>query len=142
MYQTLLFLHFIGLALGVGTGFAQITLGIANRNLSPEERGQFFRRTEALGKNGSIGLALLILTGLGMSFMRTWPAVLQWGGPAFHAKLTLVVLFIGVFGYLQMLVRRARREGGGPALATIPKVSRVLLLMAIAIVLCAVIAFQ
>jgi uncharacterized membrane protein len=142
MYQTLLFLHFIGLALGVGTGFAQMTLGIASRDLSPDERPKFFQRTATLGKNSSIGLLLLVLTGLGMTFMRTWPAVLQWGGPAFHAKLTLVVLFIGVFGYLQMLVRRVRREGGGPALATIPKVSRVMLLIAIAIVLCAVIAFQ
>jgi hypothetical protein len=39
-------------------------------------------------------------------------------------------------------VRRVRREGGGPALATLPKVGQAMLLVGIAIVVCAVIAFH
>lgn len=142
MYTTLLVLHFIGLTLGVGTGFAQMTLGIAARDMAPPERVQFMLRASALAKNGSVGLLLLLVSGLGMMAMRGFSATLQWGGGAFHAKLTLVVVLSGVFGYLQVLVRRARREGGGPAMAKLPKVGQAVLALGIAIVICAVIAFQ
>ncbi len=142
MYTTLLVLHFIGLALGVGTGFAQMTLGIATRNLAPPERAQFMMRASALGRNGSIGLALLLVTGIGMMLLRGVSATMEWGGGAFHAKLTLVVLMIGALGYMQMLIARAKREGGGPAMAKIPKVGRVMLALGVGIVLSAVIAFK
>lgn len=142
MYTALLVLHFIGLALGVGTGFAQMALGIATRDMAPPERAQFMLRAFVLGKNGSIGLLLLLVSGLGMATLRGWRATMDWGGGAFHAKLALVVLLIGVFGYLQMLVRRARREGGGAAMGVLPRVGQVMLLLGIAIVITAVIAFH
>ena len=142
MYTALLITHFLGLAIGLGSGFAQFTLALATRDLAPPERGQFMQRAAALGKNGSFGLLLLILSGIGMTTMRGWPATMQWGGGAFHAKLTLVALMVGVFGYLQVLARRARREGGGPAMALLPKVSRVMLSLGIAVVIAAVIAFE
>ena len=142
MYTVLLITHFLGLAIGVGTGFAQVTLGLATRDLSPPERGAFMQRAAALGKNGSIGLLLLLVSGIGMTTMRGWPATMQWGGGAFHAKLTLVVLMIGVFGYMQVLARRIRREGGGPAMALLPKVSRVMLALGVSVIVAAAIAFQ
>lgn len=142
MYTALLILHFLGLALGVGTGFAQITLGIATRDMAQPERAQFMLRALALGRNGSIGLGLLLVSGLGMMAMRGVTATLAWGGGAFHAKLALVVVLIGVFGYLQVLVRRVRLAGGGPTMATLPKVGRAMLLVSVAVVICAVIAFQ
>ena len=142
IYTALLITHFLGLAIGLGSGFAQFTLGLATRDLSPPERGQFMQRAAALGKNGSVGLLLLILSGLGMTTIRGWSATMQWGGGAFHAKLGLVVLMIGVFGYLQVLGRRVRLAGGGPALALLPKVSRVMLSLGIAVVIAAAIAFQ
>ena len=142
MYTLLLFTHFVGLALGVGTGFANLTLGIATRSLPPEERVKFMLRAAALGKNGSIGLLLLLLSGVGMVLMRGLTATFAWGGPAFHAKLTLVVIFIGLFGYLQVLVARAKREGGGPNMARIPKVAGPMLLIGIAIMASAVLAFH
>jgi hypothetical protein len=142
MYTVLLFLHFIGLALGVGTGFATLVLGLAARDLAPAERNTFMLRASAVGKNGGIGLGLLIATGLGMMALRGFPETLAWGGGAFHAKLGLVVVFSGLFGYSQSLAAKARRNGGGPALAKIPTVSRILLLMSLAIVACAVLAFH
>jgi alkylation response protein AidB-like acyl-CoA dehydrogenase len=53
----------------------------------------------------------------GMFFMRGPGAVMAAGGPAFHAKLTLVVILCGAVGYSQVLGKRAREAGGGPALA-------------------------
>jgi len=142
MYTALLVLHFIGLALGVGTGFAQLTLGLATRDMAPPERAQFFLRAFALGKNGSYGLLLLLATGFGMMFVRGIRETFAWGGPAFHAKLTLVVVLIGVFGYQQVLMKRARDAGGGPLMATIPVVGRVLLALSLGIILTAVLAFH
>ena len=142
MYAILLFFHFVGLALGVGTGFATLVLGIATRDLSPPERTAFMLRASAIGKNGSIGLLLLIVTGVGMMLIRGVPETLAWGGGAFHAKLGLVVVFSGMYGYLQSLIARAKRDGGGPAMAKIPRISPVLLLTSLAIVACAVVAFH
>ena len=142
MYETLLILHFLGLALGVGTGFAMITLGIAAAKLSPEERGQFMLRVSLLSKNGSIGLALLIVSGLGILFYRGFGNVMQWGGGAFHAKLALVLVLAGLVGYTQVLLKKAR-EGGGPAvMAKLPLLGRIALVTSVAIVILAVIAFK
>jgi uncharacterized membrane protein len=99
-------------------------------------------RASALGKNGSIGLLLLIVSGVGMMGAHGFSATLQWGGGAFHAKLALIAVMVVVFGYLQMLLARARREGGGPAMARLPKVGQVMLLLGIAVVTCAAVAFH
>jgi len=141
-YLVLLMLHFVGLALGVGASFALFTLRQAGARLSPEERTKFILGTLSVSKNGSYGLVLLLVTGLGMFFMRGPGAVMAAGGPAFHAKLTLVVILCGVVGYSQALGKRVREAGGGPALAKLPAVSNAVLLLGVAIVIAAVIAFQ
>lgn len=142
MYETLLFLHFIGLALGVGTGFANLALGMALKDLPPEERTKAALRNLVLAKNGSYGLLLLLLSGIGMTLLRGVSATFAWGGGAFHAKLTLVVIMIGVLGYMQALIARAKRENGGPALAKLPQVGKIMLPLGIGVVLAAVIAFK
>ncbi|HEY3256306.1 MAG TPA: hypothetical protein VGJ91_20245 [Polyangiaceae bacterium] len=141
-YLVLLMLHFLGLALGVGASFAAFTLRKAGRELEPAERTKFQLRALSLSKNGSYGLLLLLLTGLGMFVMRGPAAVMRAGGPAFHAKLTLVVILCGVVGYSQALGKRAREAGGGPALAKLPALGNAILLLGVAIVIAAVIAFQ
>jgi hypothetical protein len=142
LYSSILFLHFIGLALGLGTSFAMLTLGAAARELAPEERGKFMLRVSALRKNGSYGLGLLILTGLAMFIWRGPAAVFAWGGGAFHLKLTLVVILIGFFGYMQVLTKKIREAGGGPLLAKVPKISMIMLGLSVAIVAAAVAAFK
>jgi uncharacterized membrane protein len=142
LYLSLLFLHFIGLALGVGTSFAMLTLGASTKDLAPDERAKFMLRAGALRKNGSIGLGLLILTGLAMFLLRGPAAVMAWGGPAFHLKLTLVVILIGFFGYMQVLMKKIRLAGGGPLMAKVPKLALIMLVLSVAIVLSAVVAFK
>jgi uncharacterized membrane protein SirB2 len=142
VYELLLFIHFVGLAMGVGTGFAHLTLGLAMKDLPPEERAKVALRNLVLSKNGSIGLLLLIVSGVGLMLMKTVTATFAAGGPAFHAKLTLIVIFIGVFGYSQALGARAKRENGGPALAKLPVVGRIMFFLGLSIVAAAVIAFK
>ena len=142
LYLGLLMLHFIGLALSVGGSFAQFTLRRASRDLEPAERVRFLLRAMLVSKNGSYGLLLLLVSGLGMLFMRGVGETMRSAGPAFHAKLTFVAILIGLVGYSQVLGKRAREAGGGPALATLPQVSLAILGLGVAIVVCAVIAFQ
>jgi hypothetical protein len=142
LYTSLLFLHFIGLTLGVGTSFAMATLGAATKDLAPEERTKFMLRAGALRKNGSYGLGLLILTGLAMFILRGPREVMAWGGPAFHVKLTLVVILIGVFGYTQGVQKKVRLAGGGPLMAKLPKLGLIMLGLSVAIVAAAVAAFK
>jgi len=142
IYLVLLMLHFVGLALGVGASFALFTLRKAAAELEAAERTKFTLRALSVSKNGSYGLLILLLTGLGMFFMRGPGAVMAAGGPAFHAKLTLVVILCGVVGYSQALGKRAREASGGPALAKLPALGTAILLLGVAIVIAAVIAFQ
>ncbi len=141
-YLVLLVIHFLGLALGVGASFALFTLRGAVGDLEPSERAKFMVRAMRVAKNGSYGVLLLLLSGLGMFFMRGPGAVMAAGGPAFHAKLTLVVILCGAVGYAQVLGKRAREAGGGPALAALAKVSNAVLGLGVAIIIAAVIAFQ
>jgi uncharacterized membrane protein len=142
LYLSILFLHFIGLALGVGTSIAMLTLGAAARDLAPEDRSKFMMRVSALRKNGSYGLGLLILSGIAMLLLRGPAAVFAWGGGAFHLKLTLVVILIGFFGYMQVLTKKIRLAGGGPLMAKLPKLSLIMLGLSVAIVASAVAAFK
>jgi len=142
MFDLLLALHFIGLALGVGTSFAFMNLGIANKDLPLPDRAAFFLKTFALSKNGSIGLVLLIISGVGMMFVKGPSVVMALGGGMFQAKLVLVVALIGFVGYMQTLMRKARLENGGPVMEKIPKVGRFGLLLGVAIIILAVLAFH
>jgi uncharacterized membrane protein len=142
LYLSLLFLHFIGLALGVGTSFAMLTLGAATKDLPADERTKFMLRAGALRKNGSMGLGLLILSGLALFVLRGPAAVMAWGGPALHVKLTLVVILIGFFGYTQVVLKKVRLAGGGPNMEKLPKLGAIMLLLSVGIVLSAVVAFK
>ena len=60
-YLTLLMLHFVGLALGVGASFSLFTLRRASAELEPAERTRFILRALSVSKNGSYGLLLLLV---------------------------------------------------------------------------------
>lgn len=142
MREFLLFIHFIGLGLGLGTSFAFMRLGMATKDMPMPERAAFMLKAFAISKNGSIGLALLIVSGFGLMFAAGPAAVMEAGGVYFKAKLALVVVLCGLVGFLQTLQARARRENGGPAMAKLPKVGAVSQLVTLAIVLLAVLAFH
>jgi len=142
VYALLKILHFIGLALGIGTGFATLALGLAARDLQPAERVKFLLRASAVGKNGGLGMGLLLATGIGMTIMGNTVDTFARGGGAFHAKLALVAILAGLLGYVQVLAKRARQAQGGPAMDTIPKVSAAMLVTGVGIVILAVLAFH
>src|SRR5690606_39763062 len=63
MRDFMLIIHFIGLTMALGAGFANLSLGIVASKLSPAERGSFMSKTMILGRVSQIGLLLLILSG-------------------------------------------------------------------------------
>lgn len=142
LHDLLLITHFIGLALGLGTSFSMFTLGLAAKDMTPADRAAFMRRAMVLGRNGSIGLLLLILSGVWLVASQGAAEVMAWGGGMFHVKLTLVVILMGVFGYSQMLIRQAKGSDGAAAMARLPMVGRIMLLLSTAIVVTAVLAFH
>lgn len=142
MRDFLLFIHFIGLGLGLGTSFAFMRLGLATKDMPMAEKAPFMLKAFAISKNGTIGLALLIVSGIGLMFASEPSAVMEAGGVYFKAKLVLVVALSGLIGVLHSLQARARRENGGPALAKLPKFGAISQLTTLAIVLLAVLAFH
>lgn len=142
MYQVLLALHFLGLALGVGAGFAQLTLSLSSRELPAGERTALALRTLSLSKNGSYGLLLLIVTGVGLMLMHGVSATFQRGGGAFHGKLTLVVIMIGVLGYSQVVGAKARRSGSVSEMNKVRLLGRIQLALSVLVVIAATVAFK
>jgi hypothetical protein len=143
MYDLLLMTHFIGLALGVGTSFAMLALGRVASTLPAPEQAVFFGRVGVLAKNGSIGFALLIASGIGMLLDRGVSVMFAIGGGAFHAKLALVVILAGCLGYSQVL-RKRMREGKDPEkiAKVLPKLGSFMLLLGVSTVITAVAAFH
>lgn len=139
MYTLLLFVHFIGLAMGVGTGFAILRIARSNRHLPPPEMGALMQKISALRLNGYVGFALLIASGLAMVGMR--PYLASVGGGAFRAKMTLVVLMVVNIGVMHSVMGKAKRAGGPPP-KLLMKLGNLNFAMGVVTVLLAVVAFH
>jgi uncharacterized membrane protein len=143
MYSLLLITHFIGLAMGVGTGFAMFTLGLAARTLPPADRAAFMIRASVLGRVGAIGLVLLIVSGFLLMYQRGGPmAVLALGGGMLHVKLTLVAVLVVLVGFMHSQIARAKRAGGGPSMPRLAMLGNLTLLVGILTTVFAVLAFH
>lgn len=56
-------LHFLGLILGMGSGFANLFIASSNKGMDKDEASRFFLKFRATGYMGLTGIALLILSG-------------------------------------------------------------------------------
>ena len=135
----MLFIHFLGLIMGMGAGFASLFIGASNKDLSPQERPKFMLRLRSLGYMGLIGLALLIISG-GYLATPYWSRIEAM--PFFIAKLSLVVVLLTLALLMDRRWRKAVRNAGGPDLGVIPKLGRLALPVGILIVLFAVLQFH
>ena len=139
MRDFLLILHFIGLAMGLGTSFAHMFLGIASSKMPKEEGRSFLVKCLAIDKMGMIGLGLLIISGLGLMM----PYVPTMGKmPLFHAKLTLVVILTLLIMKLMSLSKKARSGQVEETLPKMEKLGKMTLPIALAIVVLAVLTFH
>lgn len=134
-----LILHFIGLAMGLGTGFAHLFLGLAASKMEKSVADDFHVKALAVDQMGTIGIVLLILSG-GYLMTPYWSSLSE--SPLLMAKLALVVILTILIGMLISLGKKVKAENGGPALDKMEKIGKITLPLGIIIVILAVLVFH
>lgn len=135
-----LIFHFIGLAMGLGTSFAFMFLGIASTKMEPEAAKKFTLNTFALSKMGHIGLTLLVASGiiLVVPYHQTLGQM-----PLFIAKLVLVVLLGAIIGVISSNAKKAQvADDPMPFIEKIKSLGRFSMLTSLAIVVLAILNFH
>ncbi|MEO7157190.1 MAG: hypothetical protein ABI039_06500 [Vicinamibacterales bacterium] len=136
--QFLVIIHFLGLAMGLSTGFSNMVMAGLIAKAAPNEKGVLARFPPAMSRIGVIGLALLWASGI--AIVRT-----RFGGfsilpRTFLIKIAaVVVLTLGV-AYIQVLIPRAQK-GDLAAAARIQMIGRLTGPLAIIAIIFAVITF-
>ncbi len=139
MREFFLIIHFIGLAMGLGTSLGFVFLGKAAAAMPPEDRGKFMMNVLNLRRMGQIGLVLLILSGL---YLMTpyWKTLFV--HHTLLTKLVLVLVLIGLLTYSESLVSKALKENPALYLGKIKNLGPFTLLIVLGIIIMAVLTFK
>lgn len=139
MRAFVLALHFIGVAMCLGTSIGYLFLGLATSSLEKGEAQSFTLRTMALSKMGHIGLILLICSGV---FLMTpyWEQLSE--TPLLIAKLCLVGVLSGLVGIIAWFSRKATIGDTEKNLRVLKPLGSFTLLTGVSIVLLAVLVFR
>ncbi|MCC7232777.1 MAG: hypothetical protein IT242_07535 [Bacteroidia bacterium] len=139
MKEFFLTLHFIGLAMGLGTSFAFMFLGIAGSKLPKEEAVKFAMKTFALSRMGHIGLGLLLLSGIYLIY----PYIHILGAmPWLIVKLMLVLLWFALVGIISSTAKKASSGNTETHLMKIKALGRLSMITGLLIVVVAVLSFH
>ncbi len=138
MYEAMKITHFIGLAMGVGTSFAFMFIGIAASKMPPEEGSKFYKNALAISKMGHIGLTLLVLSGLYL-IRNLWGTIGD--SPLLLTKLILVVVLGGLIGMISSRAKKAVKENDDAKLQSLAPFGKLALLTGLAIIVLAVLQF-
>ena len=139
MKDVMLVVHFLGLAMGIGTSFAFMFLGMASSKMEAKEAQKFSLDTFALSKMGHIGLTLLILSG-GYLMTPYWKSLSA--SPLLAAKLVLVLALGALIGIISSTARKAKKGDAAVHLKKIATLGKMALLTGLAIVVLAVYNFH
>ncbi|MBK7873633.1 MAG: hypothetical protein IPJ74_24690 [Saprospiraceae bacterium] len=139
MRDAMLILHFIGLAMGVGTSIGFMFLGMASAKMEKSEALKFTVNSFALSKMGQIGLVLLVLSG-GYLMTPYWKTLPQM--PLLITKLVLVLVLGALVGIISSKARKAKTGDTEAELKKIAPFGRISLLVGLAIVILAVLIFH
>lgn len=139
MREPMLILHFIGLAMGLGSGLAFLFLGIAAGKMEPARRGEFLLNAFPVARMGQFGLLLLVLTG-GYLMTPYWGAL--GSTPLLITKLILVLVLGAIVGINSSYARKARQGNAATYMPRIAMMGRIALLTSLTIVVLAVLVFR
>lgn len=139
MREIMLFFHFTGLAMGIGTSFAYMFLGIASSKMEPKEAQKFILNAMSLSKMGYIGLGLLIFSGLYL-ITPYWKVITDY--PLLIAKLALVLVLITLIAILGSIAQKAKKGNPEIYLKKIKILGRFSLLTGISIIILAIYNFK
>ena len=102
MRDIMLIIHFIGLAMGVGTSFAHAFLGKTLSKLERSEAKKFSHQIKALSQMGYSGSILLLFSGIYL-LLPFWPII---------TTLPLLILKLILFVILMILILLINRDAG------------------------------
>jgi len=136
--NTLVILHFLGLTMGLSTGFSNMVLAGLMAKAAPAEKAVLARFPPAMSRVGAIGLALLWGSGLAIVYTRygTFSILPR----TFIIKLIAVVLLTLCVGYIHVLQGRVNK-GDTAAMGQIQTVGKITGPLAIIAIIFAVITF-
>jgi uncharacterized membrane protein len=139
MREIMLIVHFLGLAMGLGTSIGFIFLGKAASKLEQEERLKFAVNSFALGRMGQIGIGLLVLSGLYL--MTPFWSILP-SNFLLQIKLILVFILIIFLVIIAITINIAIQNDTKTYMKKIQTLGRFALLIALTIVVLAVFIFH
>ena len=135
----MLITHFVGLAMGLGTGFANMFLGIASAKMEANEAKKFRLHTLALSRMGHIGLVLLVLSGIFL--MTPYWSILP-SSPLLIAKLALVVVLATVVALIGSAGAKAKAGDADVQFKKIQPLGKITLVVSLLIVILAAAVFH
>ena len=139
MREVMLIAHFLGLAMGLGTSFAFMFLGIASSRMEKTEGQKFMVNTFALSLMGHIGIFLLIVSGLYL-ITPYWKILSSM--PLLIIKLVLVFILATLIGIITSKARKAKKGDAEKYLKQIEPLGKISLLIGLTIVGLAVFVFH
>lgn len=139
MHDIFLIIHFIGLAMGVGTSIGFMFLGIASSKLEKADAKKFAIHSFSLSRMGHIGITLLIISGIFL-LGPYWETLFE--NPLLIIKLVLVLVLSAMIGIQSSFVRKAKTGDFKSNIKKIAMLGRISLLTGLAIVVLAVFVFH
>jgi uncharacterized membrane protein len=140
MRDIFLIVHFLGLSMGLGVGFAHLFLGIASKKWTEDEMVKIYTKIiRPLDIMGHIGMGLLIISGLGM-LHPYFPQLAKM--PMLHAKFTLVIILMGMIIYLTKKGKKFVQTQDKDLLPQIEWMGSMAHFVGMGVVVCAVLAFH
>lgn len=142
MFETLLSIHLLSMAAGVGTSILMAVMGARTaRQPATEMTTIMLAAGDASGIVSGVAVALLWLSGLAMVLL--YPGVAASGGDWFIAKIILVVVLTGLVVLIHRQSARLKRgDNVDAAMAALRRSSGIVLLLSLAIPILAVLAFD
>ncbi|MCB0699029.1 MAG: hypothetical protein H6551_10265 [Chitinophagales bacterium] len=139
MRDTMLILHMIGLAMGLGTSFAFMFLGMAASKMDKDDAKKFTTNAMVVSRMGHIGITLLIISG-GYLMTPFWSSLMDM--PMLLTKLILVLVLIILIALLSINARKAKETQDDKYFKTIGVLGKFSMLTSLTIVILAVLNFH
>lgn len=135
----MLILHFIGLAMGLGTSFAHAFFDKLISKLEQEQATKFRLQIMVLSRMGNIGISLLIISGIYL-IIPFWPTLPS--NPLLILKLILVLVLVFLLVLIHKGTQKAKENEAALNLKKIEPFGKLTLLIGITIIIIAVNIFH
>jgi len=139
MREFMLIIHLVGLAMGIGTSFAFMFLGMAASKMEKGEALKFTLNSFSVSHMGHIGITLLILSGIYL-IIPYWPNLSKY--PLLIVKLVLVVVLVVLISIISFYARKAKTGDTEKYLKKVRSLGPFSLFTSVVIVILAVLSFH